>query len=149
MHCSSCAAIIERQLKKVPGVADAKVNFAAEKASILYNAGITKVEDLIAAVEKAGYKGALASSEDSQAQAKRQQSEIQHQWHTFIFSLIFSFPMIYFMFLDFFNFLPGAMALLPYIGIVSFILATPVQFFIGASFYKGMISAFRMRTFNM
>lgn len=149
MHCSSCASIIERQLKKVPGVAEAKVNFASEKASVLYDTGSAKVDDLIKAVEKAGYKGMLASSEDSQAQTKRQLSEIRGQWKKFLFSLVLSSPMIYFMFLDFFGFLPGGKALLPYIGIVSFILATPVQFITGASFYKGMISALKMRTFNM
>ncbi|MEK7533567.1 MAG: heavy metal translocating P-type ATPase [Patescibacteria group bacterium] len=149
MHCSSCASIIELQLKKVPGVAEAKVNFASEKASVLYDTGSTKVDDLIKAVEKAGYKGMLASSEDSQAQTKRQLSEIKGQWKKFLFSLVLSSPMIYFMLLDFFNFLPGGKLLLPYIGIISFILATPVQFIFGASFYKGMISALKMRTFNM
>lgn len=149
MHCSSCAGIIERQLKKVPGVTEAKVNFAAEKASIIYDSSMVKIEDLIKTVEKAGYKGVLSSLEDSQAQAKRQQLEIKHQWNKFVFSLILSAPMIYFMFLDFFNFLPGAKMLFPYIGIVSFVLATPIQFFIGSSFYKGMMSALKMRTFNM
>ena len=57
--------------------------------------------------------------------------------------------MIYFMFLDFFKFLPGGSFVFPYIGIISFILATPVQFYIGSGFYKGMISALRMKTFNM
>jgi len=149
MHCSSCASLIERQLKKVPGVSDAKVNFAAEKASVIYDSGVAEVDDLIGAVEKAGYKGTLASAEDSQTQSLRQQSEIKHQWKRFLVSLILSSPMIYFMFLDFFNFLPGVKTLFPYIGIVSFVLATPVQFFIGSSFYKGMISALKMKTFNM
>ena len=149
MHCSSCASIIERQLKKVPGVSEAKVNFAAEKASVLYDSSVTKINDLIQAVTKAGYKGIPADAEDSRAQAVRQQAEIKQQWHKFLFSLILSAPMIYFMFLDFFSFLPGGKFLLPYIGIVSFILATPVQFIAGSSFYKGMISALKMRTFNM
>lgn len=149
MHCSSCASIIERQLKKVAGVSDAKVNFASEKASILYDSGTASTEDLINAVEKAGYKALSADSEDAAAQAKRQSSEISHQWKKFLFSLILSSPMIYFMLLDFFTFLPGAKSLLPYIGIVSFVLATPVQFVTGSSFYRGMVSALRMRTFNM
>jgi len=57
--------------------------------------------------------------------------------------------MIYFMLLDFFSFLPGRMFFFPYIGIISFILTTPVQFIIGRGFYKGMWSAIRMKTFNM
>ncbi len=149
MHCSSCASIIERQLKKVPGVSEARVNFAAEKASIIVDSNQSPVESLISAVEKAGYKGTLESAQGSESQSERQQSEIKHQWHKFIASAILSAPMIYFMFFDFFSFLPGTKLLLPYVGIVSFILTTPVQFFIGRSFYKGMMSALKMRTFNM
>lgn len=149
MHCSSCASIIERQLKKVSGVSEAKVNFASEKASIVYDTNLSKVEDLVAAVEKAGYKAILASEEDSKTQTQRQESEIKHQWNKFLVSFVLSFPMVYFMLLDFFVFLPGGKLLLPYIGIVSFILSTPVQFITGASFYKGMMSALKMRTFNM
>ena len=149
MHCSSCAGIIERQLKKVPGVIEARVNFAAEKASIIYDSHQASVEDLIKVVGKAGYQGSLASLEDSASQGKRQQTEIKHQWSKFITSLILSSPMIYFMFLDFFGFLPGAKTILPHVGLISFVLATPVQFFIGSGFYRGMISALKMRTFNM
>lgn len=149
MHCSSCAAIIERQLKKVPGVIEARVNFAAEKASIIYDSHQSSTEDLIKAIEKAGYQGSLVSPEDSASQGKRQQTEIKHQWSKFISSLILSSPMIYFMLLDFFGFLPGAKTILPYVGLISFVLATPVQFFIGSGFYQGMISALKMRTFNM
>lgn len=149
MHCSSCASIIERQLKKVSGVSEAKVNFASEKASIVYDTNLSKVKDLVTAIEKAGYKAILANEEDSKTQSLRQESEIKHQWNKFLISFVLSFPMVYFMLLDFFVFLPGGKFLLPYIGIVSFILSTPVQFITGASFYKGMMSALKMRTFNM
>ncbi|MFH2109252.1 MAG: heavy metal translocating P-type ATPase [Patescibacteria group bacterium] len=149
MHCSSCASIIERQLKKVPGVFEAKVNFASEKATVTYEPKITKIEDLILAIKTAGYKGIPAESESSETQTKRQQLEISRQWKKFVVSFALSSPMIYFMFLDFFSVLPGGKTLLPYIGIVSFILATPIQFFIGSSFYKGAISALKMRTSNM
>lgn len=57
--------------------------------------------------------------------------------------------MLYFMFMDFFQWIPGKAQALPYIGIISLILATPVQFIIGRGFYKGMWSALRMKTFNM
>ncbi len=148
MHCSSCASIIERQLKKVSGVTEARVNFAAEKASIVFDSSIASVKDLIGGVEKAGYKAISADSENSETQAERQRGEIKSQWKKFIYGLVLSSPMIYFMFLDFFT-LPFKALLLPYIGIVSLILSTPVQFIIGSSFYKGMISALKMKTFNM
>ena len=61
MHCASCATIIERSLKKVSGVKDANVNFAAEKASVLYDESRGNLNDLIAAVKNAGYKGTVAN----------------------------------------------------------------------------------------
>ncbi|MDO8515013.1 MAG: heavy metal translocating P-type ATPase [bacterium] len=143
MHCSSCAALIERAIKKVPGVAAANVNFAAEKAIVTFDPATASQEDLIKAVEKAGYKA--TATEDK----NRQQNEISGQFKKFMVSLILSLPMIYFMLLDFFSFLPGGKLFLPYIGIISFILTTPVQFIIGRGFYKGMWSALRMKTFNM
>ncbi len=132
MHCSSCALLIEKSLKKVPGVISANVNFSAEKASINFDPAQTTLEGLINAVEKAGYKA--TTTEDK----NRQQNEIKNLWHKFIFSLIFSLPLFIFMFVD-----------VPYKNVLSLIFALPVQFYVGASFYKGAWSALKMRTFNM
>ncbi|AKM83542.1 copper-translocating P-type ATPase [Candidatus Woesebacteria bacterium RIFOXYC1_FULL_31_51] len=149
MHCTSCASLIERQINKVDGVSEARVNFASEKASILYDSNICTSTELVNAVEKAGYSAVLDTEEFSKNQSIRQREEIKSQWKRFLISLLLSSPMIYFMFLDFFKFLPGGNFIFPYIGIISFILATPIQFYIGAGFYKGMVSALRMKTFNM
>jgi Cu+-exporting ATPase len=149
MHCTSCANLIERQLKKVPGVTAANVNFAAEKAMVIYDPSQAKGEDLLAAVKKAGYTGTLESSQNTDSIRNRQQAEIKHLRRKFLFSFLFSSPMLYFMLLDFFPGLPGSSSLMPLVGIISLILATPVQFFIGRGFYLGMWSALKMRTFNM
>ncbi len=149
MHCSSCAQIIERQLKKVSGVTEARVNFAAEKAAVVFDPSQASNQDLLQAVVKAGYKAEVADTADTKEQSLRQQNEIRSQYKRFLVSFILSLPMIYFMLFDFFNFIPGAKLLLPWVGVISFVLATPVQFFIGSGFYKGMMSALRMRTFNM
>lgn len=141
MHCSSCANIIERQLKKVVGVIEARVNFASEKASIVFDPSMAKITDLKDAVAKAGYKASEKVLDEAQ--------KIKGEWNKFLVSFILSAPMIYFMFFDFFPWFPGAKLLLPYVGVISFILATPVQFYIGAGFYRGMWSALRMKTFNM
>ena len=149
MHCSSCAGLIERGLKKVSGVSAVNVNFAAEKARVVFDASQTTVEELIRAVEKSGYKARLAVSGDAEAERKEREKGIRVYWKKFVCGLVLSLPMLYFMLLDFFWFLPGRVAILPYIGIVSLILTTPVQFIIGAGFYKGMWSSLRMKTFNM
>lgn len=148
MHCSSCAAIIERSLKKMPGVKEAHVNFAAEKAAVTYEASVT-TDQLTEVVKKTGYKASVVDQNDTGFETRKRNEEIQSQFKKFIVSFILSVPMLYFMFFDFFTWIPFRALLLPYIGIVSFILATPVQFLIGKGFYKGMWSGLKMKTFNM
>ncbi|MCL5407620.1 MAG: heavy metal translocating P-type ATPase [Patescibacteria group bacterium] len=149
MHCTSCALIIERSIKKLPGISQANVNFAAEKAIVLFDEKSTSSKDIIQAIKKAGYKAETINEKDAEFERKKQEFEISAMRKKFIFSLILSLPMLYFMFLDFFKWLPGGMSLPPYFGIISLILATPVQFIIGAGFYKGMWSSLKMKTFNM
>ncbi len=58
MHCASCVGRIERVLRSVPGVLDAGVNLATEKATVEVLAGVVTPEQLVAAVEGAGYDAA-------------------------------------------------------------------------------------------
>ena len=149
MHCSSCAGVIEKSLKKVDGVVDARVNFVAEKAMVSFDLMKVKEENLIKAVERTGYRAVVSDPNNTKEETEKQQAQIGGYFKKFIWSFIFSFPMIYFMLFDFFPGIWGASILLPYVGIVSFILSTPVQFIIGAGFYRGMISGLKMKTFNM
>jgi Cu+-exporting ATPase len=55
MTCASCVRRVERALSRTPGVSEANVNLATERASVTYAPDATRIEDLIAAVEKAGY----------------------------------------------------------------------------------------------
>ncbi|MBI2415761.1 MAG: heavy metal translocating P-type ATPase [Candidatus Kerfeldbacteria bacterium] len=149
MHCASCANIIERSVKKVPGVQQASVNFAAEKALVTYDEAATNVQQLIAAVEQAGYTAQEVNPKDTEFETRKRQQEIQRYWKKFLISMILSLPMVYFMLFDFFDWMPGATQLLPYVGVASLLLTTPVQLIIGAGFYKGAWAALRMKTFNM
>src|SRR5215208_504154 len=55
MTCASCVRRVERALSKQEGVAEASVNFAAEKASVTYESAATSPEELIGAIQYAGY----------------------------------------------------------------------------------------------
>jgi len=149
MHCASCAALIERSLNKKNGVIRATVNFAAEKATVLFDHSVTNPTEFIEVVKKAGYDARVITPEDREKENQRKRKEVMAQWRIFLISLFLSSPMMYFMFLDFFKWLPGAITLPPYFGIISLILAIPVQFIIGFRFYHGMWSSLRMKTFNM
>ena len=69
MTCASCASRIERKLNKLDGVT-ATVNYATEKASVSYDAAAVEPEQLVAAVEAAGYSAALPHAETEDEQAK-------------------------------------------------------------------------------
>src|SRR5215469_13019638 len=55
MSCASCALRIEKGLKKVPGVADASVNLATERATVRYDPTQASVDDMLAKVKATGY----------------------------------------------------------------------------------------------
>ncbi len=149
MHCSSCAGLIERSLKKVPGIKQANVNVAAEKATIITEPGMVTPEQVIQAVRRAGYDASPVNQQDREYERRRREEEIRTYRRKFWQSFTLSLPMLYFMLLDFFPWLPGGSVLPPYFGIVSLILSTPVQLWLGWGFYRGMWSALRMKTFNM
>src|SRR4051794_1404630 len=74
MTCASCANRIERKLNKLDGVT-ASVNYATEKARVDFDPGAVATEDLVAAVEAAGYSATLpepaAADEDETAPLRR------------------------------------------------------------------------------
>lgn len=67
MHCASCAATIEKSLKKLNGVSNANVNFASEKAMVEYDKGIVDEPAIIKTIENAGYDVIQAGKQGSVA----------------------------------------------------------------------------------
>ncbi len=148
MHCSSCAGVIEKELKKIEGVQKASVNFASSKAAVEHTDQVP-TQRMIDAVKKAGYKAEQLNENDMHSQ-HRHHSGSERSWkRKFLIGTVLSLPLLYFMLLDFFPWLPGSENLMPYIGLISLLLATPVQFYLGAGFYKGTLSGLKMKTFNM
>ncbi|MDP3957830.1 MAG: heavy metal translocating P-type ATPase [bacterium] len=148
MHCASCANIIERELKKVPGVKQANVNIGTEKASIVFESDQVGIPALKKAITEAGYTAEEVDPKDTEFEKKKRERTEGEYRQKFYFGLILSLPMFYFMLFDFFA-VWGKIALLPYVGIASLLLTIPVQFWIGAGFYRGAWSSLKMKMFNM
>lgn len=70
MHCASCANAIEFALRKVPGVADAVVNYAAEKVTVTYGEEKVETAKLAAAVKEIGYELVTDSKPERQKAEK-------------------------------------------------------------------------------
>ena len=63
MHCTACAQTIERALKKEPGIIDAYVNFAAEKATVEYDSSKVSLERIADVIRETGYEPVGISKE--------------------------------------------------------------------------------------
>lgn len=150
MHCTSCALLLEKSLKETSGVYQANVNFASEQAIIKVDPMTASKSELIRAIEKAGYKGTLIDESYKSNEMDKRKKEASYRWKKFLRSAILSVPMIIFMFYDLFpGMLPREASIMPWMAIVSLILTLPIQFIIGADFFKGAWSAIKMRTSNM
>ena len=67
MTCASCATRIEKRLNKLDGV-EASVNYATENAAVSFDPALVAPEDLVAAVEAAGYKARLGQPDEAAAE---------------------------------------------------------------------------------
>jgi len=134
MTCAACAGRVEKALRKVPGVAAAAVNLATERASIEARPDVA-VGALIGAVEKAGYQ----ASEPTPEQAPPRLPSGAPVLAGALLSAPLLLPMLAGLF--------GQMWMLP--GGLQWLLATPVQFVLGARFYRAGWAALKARSGNM
>jgi Cu+-exporting ATPase len=137
MTCASCVRRVENALKAVPGVASAEVNLATETAAVSVPAGFD-AESLLEAVRGAGYEARLQEIPQEERQRKQDRS-----WWPVAAAAILTIPLVIPMIGGVF----GADWMLP--GWLQFVLATPVQFVLGARFYKAGWKAVLARSGNM
>jgi len=151
MTCSNCAATIERVLnKKTPGVVKASVNFATERVAVEYVPAVATLDDIIAAIKKAGYD-TVASDEDldeEDAEQAARNREIKDQTQKFVTGLIFTIPLFFLSMARDFN-LIGVWSQAAWINWLFWVLATPVQFYTGADYYIGGLKSLKNRSANM
>ncbi len=149
MSCAACATRIEKALNGLPGVYSAAVNFAAEKATIEYNANELTIGQVQEKVKKLGYEAHnIADASEVDREKKVRQDEIRGQRFRLIMSAILSFPLLWAMVLHFFGIM-GRLADILMNPYLQFVLATPVQFVAGWPFYRGAYAALRNGSANM
>jgi len=156
MSCAACARSIERVLGATPGILKGNVNLASHKAQVEYTPGLIEIPAIIARIGKAGFGAHEARGMDADALSARDAHE-RAQWRRelvlFIIAASLTAPLFAQMFtmFDFGN--PGHSLR----GVhdewlsrwVQLALATPVQFWIGARFYRAGWKALRTGSANM
>ncbi len=140
MTCASCVARVEKALRGVPGVQEVAVNLASEMATVLVAAepAAPSVQALRAALEKAGYEAHPIDPELPSPPAAPSEP-----WWPVAWAALLSLPLL----------LPMLWGLWGQEGGLDgrwqWALATPVQFVLGARFYRGAWKAVRAHSGNM
>ena len=96
MTCAACAQRIEKVVKKLEGVESVSVNFATEKATIVYMPQVIRLSMIKDSIEKIGYKVMEINKSDAVDEDRiRKQKEINILWTKFGISAVFSIPLLY------------------------------------------------------
>ena len=140
MHCAACAGRIERAINALPG-ATAQVNLALETADVTLTPGLAATADVIEAVKRAGYSATLAAKDASKLAKAARAAEMAALQRAFWGALLLTLPLMLQMII------PGGHDLIP--RSLQWLLATPVQFYAGARFYRGAWHALRGGGANM
>ncbi|MDA1073361.1 MAG: heavy metal translocating P-type ATPase [Proteobacteria bacterium] len=145
MTCSGCAGRVEKALRNLTGVLQANVNLALERADVKALEGQVDHHALEQAVEAAGYETHFAESDADAAELTRLKDarDLQRERLTLIFSAILTAPLVAQMAAMFLG-LPYHLS--PWMELA---LATPVQFVIGARFYRAAYRALKAGAANM
>jgi Cu+-exporting ATPase len=140
MHCASCSARLEKSLNQLPGVC-AVVNIATEKASVTFDPAQADVDTLIEKVRDTGFDAHPAR--DFEAEKQERAARYRAERLRFVISLTLSAPLL----LEMLAMLFGVHWMLPVW--LQWLLATPVQFWIGARYYRGGWNSLKSGGSNM
>jgi P-type Cu+ transporter len=166
MTCASCAMRIEKGLKKMPGVIQANVNLATEKAAVLYDPAQTNLEQMVQKVEAVGYKAIpevaslqqpaqetaidaitettgtpILSIPQEDELSRRRRAEVIRKRNLLILGIVLTAPIVI-LSMFFMNRFPGENYLL-------LVLTTPVWTVVGWEFHRGAIKSLRHGSANM
>ena len=149
MTCASCVNKVEKALNSVKGVVQASVNFATERASVEYIPEEVSIRDLKKVVQEAGYQVLEVKEEDIvEKERLAREAELSRLKLKFILGAILLVPILILMY--------GASFFEKWIGLskevnffLQFLLATPVQFWVGWQFYVGFWKATKHKTSDM
>ena len=151
MVCATCVGRVEKALVATPGVVNASVNFATETASVRYTPGAVDLGGLRSAVEAAGYevRGPGPRTRLGTGPTPPKELEAERSAELGRLRLKFGVSLAVGLGLMLLGFFPPAFLSMEQLWVVMFALATPIQFWAGAQFYRGAWAAVRHRTTDM
>lgn len=140
---------LERSLTEIDGVLDVSVRFATEKARIRYIPTLVSQNDLRRSILSSGFKAVEMGDNAEDAEQIARDREILEQKRLLTIGLVFTIPLFTLSMARDFGLLPMPLAHAPWMNWLMWVLATPVQFYVGRQYYTGAYKALRNRSANM
>jgi Cu+-exporting ATPase len=140
MTCANCSNTIERNLKKLNGMAQVNVNFAAEKASCQFDPSILQETDIIKKIESVGFGIVPEKTEKP--------SQVINQTRKFWIGVLFTVPLFVLSMSRDFSFL-GDWAQATWVNWLMLFMTLPVQFYVGWDYYVGSWKSLKNGSANM
>ena len=147
ISCASCVATIEEALRRSPGVVSATVNFATNAATVEFAPVAATVDDLRRTIRDAGYEPLEAAEGSALADHEKtaREREIRTLKRKLAAGIVLSVPTVLGSMHHWFPWVPEILRNFW----VLWAFTTPVQFWVGAQFYRGAWTALRHRTSDM
>ncbi|MBW2334745.1 MAG: HAD-IC family P-type ATPase, partial [Deltaproteobacteria bacterium] len=147
MKCASCVTAIEKALLQKNGILKASVNLATEKARMEYIPSEISLSEISKAIEGSGYRVIHVSQEQKLEDVEEifREKENKKLRTKFLVGLILGLIIFFGSMPHWFPWIPKFLNKF----FVLWIVATPVQFWIGWQFYRGAWGAFKHRNANM
>jgi len=145
MQSPHCEGVIKKSLSKLNGVSRVETSFAKGRAYIEYDASLINSNQLKKTVENAGY-GVFVITESKDVEKEARIKELKTLKNKLIVGSVLSLLVLFGSLRDYFPSVPETFLMNLY---VQFILTLPIQFYVGAQFYKGFWAALKNKSADM
>jgi len=141
MTCASCARTIEVAIGELAGVKEVSVNLATESARVVFDPGVTSLEEIKSAIEEVGYRflgivgEELEESEDLHVREMKKRLSFA--------ALIGSILLV----MQYGKY--AGIPEIPFSSLIQFMLATPVMFYSGKAMFSAALRSLRLKNLNM
>ena len=140
---------LELSLKNIEGVLDTQVNLSSEKVHVTYIPTLLSQNELRRFISKIGFEAVVLGGEAEDEEAKARETEVSNQRHLLWLGLFFTIPLFLLAMGRDLGLLPMVISHADWFNWVMLLLATPVQFIVGAQYYVGAYKSLRNRSANM
>jgi P-type Cu+ transporter len=150
MHCASCVSRVETALRGVPGIADARVNLATERAGVRVDPSRVSESEIAEAVARAGYsarRAELIVGEGAESLRRERAESVAYWRNRLIVGVVFTVPLVVLGYAPLISTAAAAHSVA--IGWMMFGLAANVQAYLGWPYLKGAWRRLRQGSSNM